>query len=247
MYVSVTKVENILFDYGNTLVLDPFCSIYELQAEQFISLFRTKGLQIAKLELIDAWIQANNEINYPHISHFYQEKKIVENALQKLQISPDDTLVNNLLYLYRDGFKEVLKRDKRNKHTKQTLLTLKSKGLRLGVLSNERKLYLRIGLKFAGFSDIFDFILSSEEIGFQKPEVEFFEEALSLLGVPSKETLYVGDDPMKDIVPAMNAGLKTALFVRPESEKTPWRNYNNQASVRPHFRICDLSQLVGLV
>ncbi len=243
----VKNIRNVLFDYGNTLVLDPFRSILELQAERFISLIRATRLHIKKSELINAWIQANNETDYPHISHFYQEEKIVENAIQKLQISPTQTLVNNLLSIYRDGFKKVVKDDQRNKHTRKTLLTLKSKGLGLGVLSNERKMYLRIGLKFTGLSEIFDFGLSSEEIGFQKPEVRFFEKALSILGLPSEETLYVGDEPLRDIVPAMKVGMKTALFVRPESESTPWRNYENQFSIKANFRIYDLSQLTELL
>lgn len=245
--MPIAKVKTILFDYGNTLVLDPFCCILQLQAEHFISLFRAKGLQITKLELISAWIKANNETDYPHISHFYQEKKIVENTIQNLQISKNERLTNDLLSLYRDGFKKVLKSDNRNKYTKKTLVTLKSKGLMLGVLSNERKPYLRIGLKFASLSDIFDLILSSEEIGFQKPEVEFFERALSLLDLQSGKTLYVGDDPLRDIIPAMNIGMKTVLFVRPKSESTPWRNYENKTSIKAHFRIYDLSELIELV
>lgn len=48
MNVHLDKIKNILFDYGNTLVLDPFRSILELQAQRFISLFKAKSLEIKK-------------------------------------------------------------------------------------------------------------------------------------------------------------------------------------------------------
>ena len=138
-----SEIKNILFDYGNTLVLDPFRSILELKAQNLILLLKANNVQIGKSELIDAWTEANNETNYPYISHLYKERRIVENAIRKLGISVNRILVDGLLNTYRDGFKETIRTDRRNKHVKQILVKLKSKGLQLGVLSNERKIFLR--------------------------------------------------------------------------------------------------------
>ncbi|MEM2971802.1 MAG: HAD family hydrolase [Candidatus Bathyarchaeia archaeon] len=239
-------ISTILFDYGNTLVLDPFSSILKLKARS-ATMALAKVKRITEHQLIRAWTEANNETNYAHISHFYQENTIVEATIRKLGIIPNKTIVNKLLRIYRDGFIEVLKSSQHYEHVKQALLNLKLTGLQLGVLSNERKDYLKIGLKSAGLYNIFDFVLSSEEIGFEKPDVRFFQVALSKLDLVPQKTLYVGDEPVKDIIPAMKVGMKTALFVCPISESTPWRDYREQKSIKICLEIHNISELLNLV
>lgn len=227
--------------------MDPFRSILELEMQRFLSLFRAKRIQLRKSKLMKAWMQANNETNYPYISHFYQEHEIVKTALKKLEIHFNQTLPEQLLIMYRDGFRKIVRSDPRNKTVQEILLILRSKGLIIGVLSNERRDYLRIGLQLAGLFDLFNFVLSSEENGFEKPDTRFFKAGLAKFGLAPQNTLYVGDDPSMDVIPASQVGMKTALVVRPIEESTTWRNYKDQESVQTHFRVNNLSELVDLV
>lgn len=51
----------------------------------------------------------------------------------------------------------------------------------------------------------------SEEMGVAKPQPRVFSLACEALGLDPRESLYVGDDPSKDVDPAHEAGLWTCL------------------------------------
>lgn len=159
----------------------------------------------------------------------------------------NEKLLDELLRTYRQGFKLVLQTRERLKRVNQTLREIDSKGLILSVLSNERKEYLKKGLQFAGLLSLFDFVLSSEEIGYEKPDVRFFEIPLTQYNLKPRDTLYVGDDLFRDIYPASRVGLKTALILRPLRESKPWRSYQDQSQVKPDFRISEIHELVHLI
>ncbi|MFJ7197514.1 MULTISPECIES: HAD family hydrolase [unclassified Streptomyces] len=59
-----------------------------------------------------------------------------------------------------------------------------------------------------------DLIATSGEWGCAKPDSEFFTRVLDASGAPARETLYVGDHPMNDVLPARAAGLRAAHLRR---------------------------------
>lgn len=59
-----------------------------------------------------------------------------------------------------------------------------------------------------------DAVATSGEWGAAKPRPEFFAQVLRLAGAAAEETLYVGDFPDYDIVPAKAAGLRTCHIRR---------------------------------
>jgi putative hydrolase of the HAD superfamily len=54
-------------------------------------------------------------------------------------------------------------------------------------------------------------VLVSDEVGWRKPHVRIFEEALKRLQVKASETVYVGDSPMEDIKGAADVGMRTVF------------------------------------
>jgi putative hydrolase of the HAD superfamily len=56
-------------------------------------------------------------------------------------------------------------------------------------------------------------IVISEEAGVAKPSPEIFMRALNLLGAQPSETLFVGDNPVADVVGAQSAGIP-AVWLR---------------------------------
>ncbi|GAA0494691.1 hypothetical protein GCM10009544_63570 [Streptomyces stramineus] len=59
-----------------------------------------------------------------------------------------------------------------------------------------------------------DAIAVSGEWGVAKPDVEFFTRVTSLVGVAPERTVYVGDHPANDCVPAAAAGLRAVHLRR---------------------------------
>jgi len=240
-----TKIESVIFDYGNTLILDPFPAILEMKSQEFQQQLAKYDYQITWSDLLEAWIKANKEISFRFISHFCQEEIIIEQALQSLGINNKDAskIGQELLRVYRQGFKERLSSDPRRKEIRQTLLCIKRKGLKLGVLSNERKGALNSGLTCYGIINLFDVILSSEELGIEKPNAEAFRRTLNLLGSSPKKSISIGDDPVNDVLAPQKIGIKTILYVPPPefSFETSWRQYR-YSGVNPDFVIKDLTR-----
>ncbi len=55
---------------------------------------------------------------------------------------------------------------------------------------------------YFGLDDLFDYVVTSEEAGADKPGAEPFELALEKLGTPGERTWMIGDDPVTDILGA---------------------------------------------
>ena len=93
------------------------------------------------------------------------------------------------------------------------LTGLKDKGLVLGLISNIDRDITPL-LAELGLPSLLQVVVTSQETGFNKPQPEIFQEALSRAGVPASEAIYVGDQYQIDIGGANKAGLKGVLLDR---------------------------------
>lgn len=95
--------------------------------------------------------------------------------------------------------------------TDNILIYLKSKGYRLGVISNGitiKQWEKLIRLNLHGF---FDEIITSEEVGFEKPKKEIFEEALDKMNCKAENSIMVGNKFPVDVMGAINSGMSSIL------------------------------------
>lgn len=94
---------------------------------------------------------------------------------------------------------------------KETLLKLKEKGLKLGIVTDAPKLKAYMRLDATGLVDLFDFVVGFEDTNEHKPSSLPFKKALEILNVDAADVLMVGDWPERDIKGAKEAGMKTCL------------------------------------
>ena len=93
------------------------------------------------------------------------------------------------------------------------LTDLKGKGLILGLISNvERDIVLLVDK--LGLTPLLQVVMTSQDVGFNKPQPEIFHEALRQAGVQASEAIYVGDQYQIDVVGANKAGMKGVLLDR---------------------------------
>lgn len=85
------------------------------------------------------------------------------------------------------------------------------KEYQLALLSNGPSELQRNKLRWLGLYEIFDWILISEEIGFNKPDLRIFRYALRATRVKPEEGVMVGDTVEADLA-AKKIGMKTILF-----------------------------------
>jgi len=96
-------------------------------------------------------------------------------------------------------------------HTRRTLIRLKEKGLKLGIVSDAPVKQAWLRLAELNLIDFFDVVIALEKKGKMKPHSMPFRKALKKLGLKPEEILFVGDNPKRDILGAKKMGMNTAL------------------------------------
>lgn len=119
----------------------------------------------------------------------------------------------------------------------------------LQVLSKEYDLYLATNgtmevqksrIRSAAIAKYFKNIFISQEIGFDKPDIEFFKHCFSrILDFKKSETVIIGDSLTSDIKGGNNAGIKTIWF-------NP-KGLENSFDIVPDYMIIKLLELPSLL
>ena len=87
---------------------------------------------------------------------------------------------------------------------------LKSKQIRVGLLSNINSKYAKLIRDF-GFYAPFDPCLLSAEIGFEKPDHKAYEALLKAINLPAKEIVFI-DDKVENVDAAKKIGIDAIVF-----------------------------------
>jgi len=246
------KVDGIGFDYGNTLVSDPFDMVMKLKALDFIRIMEANGYDVDRKKFVDTWSRVNINLSYPHCSHFAQEIPLIKGMLEALGVKKNDRakISQQLLVAYRSGLKYVLRNDKRIERVRYVLGELKKSKKKLFIVSNERPDTIGMQLQWTGLAKFFDKIIVSKRLGIEKPDLRIFRYMVRAFDLPKERVLYVGDDPQRDIRPAKELGLKAVMLEQPKDMTAKsWRDYNFElkGSEKPDAVIKDLAELLAIV
>ncbi|KVI05532.1 HAD-like domain-containing protein [Cynara cardunculus var. scolymus] len=93
----------------------------------------------------------------------------------------------------------------------ETILILKDAGVKLAVVSNFDT-RLRKLLKDLNIIDLFDAVIISSEVGYEKPDAKIFERALDEMNVEAAKAVHVGDDDKADKLGANAVGINCWLW-----------------------------------
>ena len=100
---------------------------------------------------------------------------------------------------------------------REAMRTLKERGIKIGVGTDMTARMQFQKLTALGLLSYVDFLVSSEEAGAEKPDPALFARCVAKAGCESRECLFVGDSLRKDVLGAMNAGLRAS------AERPRWR------------------------
>ena len=108
---------------------------------------------------------------------------------------------------------------------------------RLYVVSNGTLVCQQGRMKNTGITDFFEKHFISQQIGYEKPQKEFFDHCFTNIpDFKKEETIIVGDSISADIIGGKNAGIKTV-----------WFNTKKDFSSLPDYEIHALSELKTLL
>lgn len=248
------QADIVAFDWGNTLVMDPFPNIVRDIAVKIVESLHSAvpDFQVSPTDILETWSRVNKEVNFPYASHFAQEEVFIQHALKQLGF-PDaeiPILSPEILVMYREEFRKRLENDTElQNELKTTFLGLYNKGKKIAVLSNDRASTPRSTLAWLGVAHLVSAFVTSEEVRIEKPDPVFFNATAERVGLKLKGMVYVGDDPVRDVDGAHKAGVKAILFI-PKSEhqsSTSWRDYSTKPEHAPEAIIHKLSELVNII
>ena len=109
----------------------------------------------------------------------------------------------------------------------ETLEYLKSKGYTLSIISNGFIEVQYTKLRRSGLLPYFSNVFLSEEVGYQKPDIRFFQAVLDRLNATPAECLVIGDNLQTDIQGAQNANMR-AIFYNTHSEHHSKNEFSGQ-------------------
>jgi HAD superfamily hydrolase (TIGR01549 family) len=243
------KATAIVFDQGNTLIMDPFQAVLGLKVKEFGNLLAGYGVSVDAQGMVREWTRANKKVHYPYIGHFFQEEPIVQEALRGLGLAPEVAapLGLELLREYRAGLKEWIASDPRTQQVKETLAELRNRKKRLGVFSNDRAVNLGVVLCWMGIQPYFEYVETSESVGMEKPDPRVFEGMLDHFQLPAHMVAYVGDDPVRDVDAAKKKDLRAVLYlVDPGSYNEHWRDYSAPVKSEPDAVVRSFAELLEI-
>lgn len=96
----------------------------------------------------------------------------------------------------------------------KTLQELRSRRVSLGIITNGETEFQSRHIEALGLDQMVDAVLISQTEGLRKPDPALFGRAAARLRIPVSECLFVGDNPIADVLGAHNAGMSTAWFRR---------------------------------
>jgi len=94
-----------------------------------------------------------------------------------------------------------------------------------------------VKLKSSGLDNYFDKIITSEEVGYKKPDKRVFDFAFNKTGAKPESSIMIGDDPDVDIRGAREVGMDQVLF-------DPKQQFSKNGS---SYYIHDLKEIEGFL
>jgi putative hydrolase of the HAD superfamily len=199
----MAQIRAILFDLDNTLA-------------DFIAM-KQQTVQAAANAMVDAGLQMDPTKAYEQLLNAYFEFGIESDRafsdFLKDNGKFDHKILAAAINAYLDAKKDALKP---YPNVQSTLQTLQQKGIYISIVTDAPKTKAYQRLMSMRLESYFKFVIGYEDTGSSKTTGLPILMALSMLrkempNLSSSEVLMVGDSIEKDINPAKNLGLKTAL------------------------------------
>jgi len=234
-------IEVIFLDHGNTLRFVVIDEEYAAQAR--CELMRLVGTDephdVFFAKLVEKW-QAYRKWSIEAMIEASEKDLWTVHLLPDYPAEKIAPLAGRLTRLWRN-------RDGRRippPETKSVIQELDRRGYILGILANTiTETEIPDWLEEEGIAHYFKAVVLSSKLGIKKPDPEIYWEAARRVGVDPSHCVYVGDNPLRDVVGTRNAGFgMVILMLTPEKHaKDPPTGENV-----PDYIIYKLSDLLDI-
>ncbi len=222
----IFDVDNTLYDYDSAhreayrALTQYACASFRLTPERFDALHRSANAELC------ARVGKNSAVIHNRLIRY---QLMLEKLGQPIAHAP------RMAELY---WSTLLDHARAYPGTREGIARLRDAGFRIGVGTNMTADYQFAKLERLGLMEDVDFLVTSEEIGAEKPDARFFAFCAAKSGFDAAECVFVGDDAKKDVCGAIRAGMQAVWFCPAEPSA--------QTDVRAP-RICALTELCALL
>ncbi len=196
--------------------------------------------------IINAFRKFNKEINEEVLSYYTKLNTSMWKSYEKNEITTDEIFktrfqkLSDHFNLECNGIEiEKLFRENLNNSyhilegTIEFLEKVKDK-YELIIVTNGKRETQYSRLKLSGLDKYFKYIFISEEVGYKKPEVEFFNNIENTIeGFDKTKAIIIGDSLTSDIQGGINYNIDTCLY-----------NINNEQTDAPEYIIKNLNDII---
>ncbi len=192
-------IRAIVFDLDNTLT--DFMTMKRMAVEAAIGAMIDAGLPLDRDE-------AEREIFAIYAREGIEHQTVFDDLLAQHLGQVDFKILAAGVVAYRRAREAALVL---YPHVSVTLVSLIKQGIKLAVVSDapQREAWLR--LCYLNLHHLFDVVVTFEDTGERKPSPAPFRLVLERLGIAPEEALMVGDWAERDVVGAMQLGMRTAF------------------------------------
>jgi len=235
------QLQAVIFDLDNTLI--DFMEIKKKSCEAAIEAMRNNGLNMKKEEALDVLYNLYDE-------HGWEHQRIFQLFLQEVLGEIDYKIMAAGIVAYRK-----IKRGHLYHYPQvpEILDRLREQNYKLAILTDAPRLQAWTRLCALELQHKFDHVSASEDMEDGKSNEKPFLNALNKLKLKDQpeKALMVGDSLQRDILPAKQAGIKTALAKygmtqrrdQPSQEEYEKAKQENKID----FELEEFSQLLSIV
>jgi putative hydrolase of the HAD superfamily len=234
-------IEAIFLDVGNTLriVLEDV----EFQAESKRQLVELTGAHMPPddfFELLEGRYKVLRKRAKEQLIEASEKEMWTQWMLPDFPAEKIAPLSGKLTRLWRDSDgRRVARPDVRD-----TVIELHRRGYLLGIIANTiTETEIPDWLAEDGLTEYFKEVVLSSKVGVRKPGPEIYWEAAKRIGVEPERCVYVGDNPVRDVEGARNAGygMMIVLYEPATFKKEPQKSKYNA-----DYTIYNLSELLDI-
>ena len=236
------KIDTVFFDVGATLryvVEDPeFAAAAERELMELVGTKESHDEFFAKLE--KNW-KAYRKLAKTELLDVSEMELWLYYLLPDYPASVVGPNAARLTRLWRDhdGRRVV------HEGTLETIHELKARGYKLGIIANTvTETEIPDWMCRDGVADCFKTVILSSKVRLRKPDPAIYQLAARCIGSKPETCAYVGDNPVRDVEGAVNAGFGAMILF--EDAGTADRE-GKAPTVQPDYRIRSIPELLDLL
>ena len=220
-------IKGVLFDLDDTLY--DSSSFADRARREAIKMMIDSGLNATEEEAYNILQRIIKQKGSNYTKHFDDLVKAIMGHYEPRIITMGIITYHNVKFALLRPYPDTIK----------TLIELKKMGLKLGVITDRITIKQWEKLIRLGIVDFFDDVITSEEFGLGKPNIEFFEYGIKKMNLNPDETIYVGDRVDRDIIPAKKVGMRTIRILEGK--------YKDMEDNESDYRVNNLLEIVDIV